>query len=85
MQSGSLAHAYVEEARKFDKTREKYGAKYKTYTRKNGKSYTRRIPNALLNSVGATRSFPAALETPQLNARLVTFALRPNAVMLPCC
>lgn len=58
VQSGSLAHAYVEEARKFDKTREKYGAKYKTYTRKNGKSYTRRIPNALLNSVGATKVFP---------------------------
>lgn len=58
VQSGSLAHAYVEEARKFDKTRQKYGAKYKTYTRKNGKSYTRRIPNALLNSVGATKVFP---------------------------
>ena len=58
VQSGSLAHAYVEEARKFDKTRQKYGAKYKTYTRKNGKSYTRRIPNALLKSVGATKVFP---------------------------
>lgn len=58
VQSGSLAHAYVEEARKFDKTRQKYGSKYKTYTRKNGKSYTRRIPNALLNSVGATKVFP---------------------------
>ena len=58
VQSGSLAHAYVEEARKFNKTRQKYGSKYKTYTRKNGKSYTRRIPNALLNSVGATKVFP---------------------------
>ena len=56
--SGSLAHAYVEEARKFDKTRQKYGSKYKTYTRKNGKSYTRRIPNALQNSVGATKVYP---------------------------
>jgi hypothetical protein len=58
VQSGSLAHAYVEEAGKFNKTREKYGSKYKTYTRKNGKSYTRRIPNALQNSVGATKVFP---------------------------
>ena len=58
VQSGSLAYAYVEEARKFDKTRQKYGSKYKTYTRKNGKSYTRRIPNAMLNSVGATKVWP---------------------------
>ena len=58
VRSGSLAHAYVEEAKKFNKTREKYGSKYKTYTRKNGKSYTRRIPNALQNSVGATKVFP---------------------------
>lgn len=58
VQSGSMAYAYVEEARKFDKTRQKYGSKYKTYTRKNGKSYTRRIPNALQNSVGATKVFP---------------------------
>ena len=58
VQSGSLAYAYVEEAKKFDKTRQKYGSKYKTYTRKNGKSYTRRIPNALQNSVGATKVFP---------------------------
>ena len=58
VQSGSMAYAYVTEARKFDKTREKYGSKYKTYTRKNGKSYTRRIPNALQNSVGATKVFP---------------------------
>ncbi len=58
MNSGSLAHAYVEEAQKFNKTRQKYGSKYKTYTRKNGKSYTRRIPNALQNSVGATKVFP---------------------------
>ncbi len=56
--SGSLAHAYVEEAQKFNKTRQKYGSKYKTYTRKNGKSYTRRIPNALQNSVGATKVYP---------------------------
>ena len=58
VQSGSLAHAYVQEADKFTKTRDKYGSKYKTYTRKNGKSYTRRIPNALKNSVGATKIFP---------------------------
>ena len=58
VQSGSLAHAYVQEAEKFTKTRDKYGSKYKTYTRKNGKSYTRRIPNALKNSVGATKIFP---------------------------
>ena len=58
VQSGSLAYAYVEEARKFDKTRQKYGSKYKTYTRKNGKSYRRRIPNALQNSVGASKIFP---------------------------
>lgn len=58
VQSGSLAHAYVEEARKFDKTRQKYGSKYKTYTRKNGKSYRRRIPNSFVNSVGATKVFP---------------------------
>ncbi len=58
VQSGSMAYAYVTEARKFDKTREKYGSKYKTYTRKNGKSYTRRIPNAFQNSVGATKVFP---------------------------
>ena len=58
VQSGSLAYAYVQEAKKFDKTRQKYGSKYKTYTRKNGKSYTRRIPNALQNSVGATKIFP---------------------------
>ena len=58
VQSGSLAYAYVQEAKKFDKTRQKYGSKYKTYTRKNGKSYTRRIPNALQNSVGATKVFP---------------------------
>lgn len=58
VQSGSMAYAYVEEARKFDKTRQKYGSKYKTYTRKNGKSYTRRIPNALQNSVGASKIFP---------------------------
>jgi len=58
VQPGSMAYAYVEEARKFDKTRQKYGAKYKTYTRKNGKSYTRRIPNALQNSVGASKIFP---------------------------
>jgi hypothetical protein len=58
VQSGSLAYAYVKEAKKFDKTRQKYGSKYKTYTRKNGKSYTRRIPNALQNSVGATKIFP---------------------------
>lgn len=58
VQSGSMAYAYVEEARKFDKTRQKYGSKYKTYTRKNGKSYTRKIPNALQNSVGATKVFP---------------------------
>ncbi len=58
VQSGSMAYAYVTEAKKFDKTRQKYGSKYKTYTRKNGKSYTRRIPNALQNSVGATKVFP---------------------------
>ncbi len=58
VRSGSLAHAYVEEAQKFNKTRQKYGSKYKTYTRKNGKSYTRRIPNALQNSVGATKVYP---------------------------
>ena len=58
VQSGSLAHAYLEEAQKFNKTRQKYGSKYKTYTRKNGKSYRRRIPNALQNSVGATKVFP---------------------------
>ena len=56
VQSGSMAYAYVKEAKKFDKTRQKYGSKYKTYTRKNGKSYTRRIPNALQNSVGATKA-----------------------------
>jgi ribosomal protein L13E len=53
-----MAYAYVKEAKKFDKTRQKYGSRYKTYTRKNGKSYTRRIPNALQNSVGATKVFP---------------------------
>ena len=58
VQAGSMAYAYVTEAKKFDKTRQKYGSKYKTYTRKNGKSYTRRIPNALQNSVGATKVFP---------------------------
>ena len=58
VQPGSLAHAYVQEAQKFNKTRERYGAKYKTYTRKNGKKYTRRIPNALQNSVGASKIFP---------------------------
>jgi hypothetical protein len=58
VQPGSLAHAYVEEAKKFTKTRDKYGSKYKTYTRKNGKAYTRRIPNAFQNSVGASKIFP---------------------------
>ena len=58
VQSGSLAYAYTEEARKFNKTRDRYGSRYKTYTRKNGKKYSRRVPNALLNSVGASKVFP---------------------------
>ena len=58
VQSGSLAYAYTEEARKFNKTRDRYGSRYKTYTRKNGKKYSRRVPNALVNSVGASKVFP---------------------------
>jgi len=58
IQAGSLAYCYEVEARKYNKTEMKRGSRYKEYTRKNGKKYSRKVQGNLRKSVMCSKMFP---------------------------